>query len=243
MPLVVYMDEAGTPHLDTIDPQYPVFGVVLFICDAEKYVSKVVPAIYRFKINHLGHEATILHSYDIRKSKNDFKFLADPTKRTAFMTDISHLMSTLDYSLIAAIIHKERHKARYGNNAVDPYDLAFTFTLERLLPLLERAGQNDVTIMAEARGKKENAQIERSFLHFVNEGNDYIPASRLRKIQFRMRFYRKECNMIGMQIADLAAFPIARYALDPTAPNNPFDLLRPKIYKGPGLVKGLKVFP
>jgi len=97
--------------------------------------------------------------------------------------------------------------------------------------------------MAEARGKKENEQIERSFLRFVNEGNDYIPASRLRKIQFRIRFYRKDCNMIGMQIADLAALPIARYALDRTAPNSPFSLLRPKIYQGPGLVRGLKIFP
>jgi len=59
-------------------------------------------------------------------------------------------MATSDYTLIATAIRTQKHKDRYGRAARNPYDLAFTFALERLLPLLEGLGQTDVQLIAEA---------------------------------------------------------------------------------------------
>jgi len=77
----------------------------------------------------------------------------------------------------------------------------------------------------------------------VNEGNIYVSADRVKRIQFRLTFRTKEMNIIGMQMADLAAYPIARHVIDPSKLNPAFDILRPRFYVGPGLVRGLKIFP
>jgi len=45
----------------------------------------------------------------------------------------------------------------------------------------------------------------------------------------------------GLQLADLTAYPIARYVMDPTGANPAFDVLEPKSYKKGGKRYGLKV--
>jgi len=115
----------------------------------------------------------------------------------------------------ATAIRKQKHKDRYGRAARNPYDLAFTFALERLLPLLEGLGQTDVQLIAEARGRREDAELRLAFL----------------------------MNVIGIQMADLAGYPVARYVLNPARPSEAFNVLRAKFYKGPGWVQGLKIFP
>ena len=50
-------------------------------------------------------------------------------------------------------------------------------------------------------------------------------------------------NIIGTQMADLAAYPIARYVLDRKKPNPAYEAIKAKFYQGSGLVRGLKIFP
>ena len=47
----------------------------------------------------------------------------------------------------------------------------------------------------------------------------------------------------GIQMADLAGYPVARYVLNPARPSEAFNVIRAKFYKGPGWVQGLKIFP
>ena len=59
---------------------------------------------------------------------------------------------------------------------------------------------------------------------------------------------KKRKNIAGLQIADLAAYPIARKILDPTGAQLSFDVLRAKICHKPGepnciLGYGIKIFP
>ena len=243
MPLIVYMDETGDHTLELVDKDYPIFGLVMVICDADAYADKIVPAVYRFKMKFFGHEGIILHSYDIRKQKGPYAFLSHAARRNEFYSHINEIMGLNDYTLIASMIRKQHHKDRYGDAAVNPYDLAMEFALERLLPLLEKTGQEEVYVMAEARGKKEDDQLSLSFYRFVNDGNIYIPADRIKRIQFRLIFRTKEMNIIGMQMADLAAYPTARHVIDPDKANPAYDILRPRFYVGSGQVRGLKIFP
>ncbi len=132
-----------------------------------------------------------------------------------FYTSLNHIMSTAEYKLIATVIRKQNHKTRYGQWAENPYDLALTFALERLVPLLEDARQVEIQLIAEARGKKEHDELQLSFLRIVNNGTDYVSSERFKKIQFNLAFRDKRMNIVGTQMADLAAYPIARYVLDP----------------------------
>ena len=245
MPVVVYLDETGDHSLELVDKDFPLFALVLLICDQAAYVQKIVPAMCQLKMDYFGHEAVIFHSRDIRKAQGDFGFLTDPQKRPPFYERLNRFMSEADYKLIASVIRKQLHKDRYGMWAENPYDLALKFALERLLPLLEDAGQDRVDIVAEARGKREDNELRLSFLRIVNNGTEYIPAERFKRIQFQLHFKPKSMNIVGTQMADLAAYPIARYVyfLDPKKPNPAFEVIRRKFYQGRGSIMGLKIFP
>lgn len=97
--------------------------------------------------------------------------------------------------------------------------------------------------MAEARGKREDKDLELCFLRAVSNGTYYVSADRFRKIKFTLKFAEKAMNVIGNQMADLIVYPIARHVLDPTKPNLPYEAIAAKKYQGPGGVWGLKVFP
>jgi hypothetical protein len=49
--------------------------------------------------------------------------------------------------------------------------------------------------------------------------------------------------VVGTQLADLAAYPIARHVLNPQKQNFAYEVIKKKIYKGRGLISGLKIFP
>ncbi len=59
------------------------------------------------------------------------------------------------------------------------------------------------------------------------------------------RFATKQPPSPGLEIADLVAYPIARYVMNPEVPNPAFEVVRPKLYAPGGAVEsyGLKVFP
>jgi hypothetical protein len=121
--------------------------------------------------------------------------------------------------------------------------LAFTFALERLLPLLEGIGQTEVQLIAEARGKKEDAALKLAVLDVVTNGTYYIQSTRFKEIQFNLAFRPKSMNIVGTQMADLAGYPIALSVLKPIYQGPLIPILTKKFYRGPGWIYGRKVFP
>lgn len=101
----------------------------------------------------------------------------------------------------------------------------------------------EVYLIAEARGKREDNELRLSFLNIVTYGTDFIPASRFKKITFHLRFKPKAMNVVGTQLADLAAYPIARYIINPANPTPAYEIVKKRYYIGPGWIHGLKVFP
>lgn len=242
MPVIVYIDETGDHSLGKIDPSFPTFCLTLLVCEISDYIGSIVPRANTLKFQHWGHENVILHSRDIRKAQGPFAIMRNPATQTAVMADLDDLMRNQPYQLIAVVIDKAKHAKRYAtpNN---PYELSMLFALERLVPLLENLGQTDVTLIAESRGAKEDADLRNSFLSTVYNGTGYVSAIRFRRISFTLEFCSKKANCIGTQMADLAGYPISRRIITPKGANAPFAILRQKFYRGPGLIRGLKVFP
>lgn len=243
MSYIVYLDETGDHSLEVIDKDFPVFALAMFICDATYYNHTILPAVAQLKTDYFGHEGVILHSRDIRKAQKDFGFLTNPQKRAKFIDRINVMMRDFDYTLIVSAIKKQAHKEKYGMTADNPYDLAMKFCLERLLPFLEEAQQKQVYLIAESRGKKEDNDLELSFLKIISQGTEYNSADRFKQIDFKLKFVPKTMNAAGTQLADLAAYPIARYVLDKNKPNPAYDIISKKFYRGKGWIKGLKIFP
>lgn len=152
-------------------------------------------------------------------------------------------MSNEQYKLIVAVIRKQKHKERYGVSATNPYSLALQFVMERLVALLEGIEQQECQLIAEARGKNEDDALRLSFLSIINYGTFYVSSERFKNITFRLVFVPKSMNIVGTQLADLAAYPIARYVIDKDKPNPAYNIIRLKMYRGTGAVYGLKIFP
>jgi hypothetical protein len=236
MSLIVYFDEVGNPTLDATDKDFPVFAICMFICEEDCYLGQIVPRVQRLKFKWFGHEGVILHSRDIRRAHGDFAFLLNPQKRVPFYQDLNEVMSECDYKLISVAIRKDKHVGKYRYPA-DPYDLSLLFGMERLLSVLEGHEQRSVKMIAEKRGSNEDRQLHLAFQRIVTNGTEYIGADRFRKIDFSLQFLPKAMNIIGTQMADLAAYPIARHVLDKSKPNAPYEIVRQK------LCRQLKVFP
>jgi hypothetical protein len=53
----------------------------------------------------------------------------------------------------------------------------------------------------------------------------------------------KKQNINGLQLADLIAYPIARYCMDKDRANPAFDIIKSKIYARGSKRYSLKIFP
>lgn len=234
---MVFLDEAGD---HSVDKDFPVFVLVILSCEQDDYAQVIVPAFTRFKIDQFGHEGAILHSRDIRKAIGNFSFLQVPERREAFHADLNHLMRDAPFRLIAIAIRKEAHKERYGSSSRNPYELALEFGMERLKAYVDELGQTRVTLIAEARGKNEDDALRLAFLQLLKHGSSY---QKFDGIEFDLNFVAKKANVLGHQLADLCAYPIARHVIDPNKSSRAFDIVRSKILDRPGWRHGFKVFP
>ena len=243
MPYIVYLDETGDHSLELIDRDFPIFALAMFICEGKYYNQTILPTVSQWKMDNFGHEGIVLHSRDIRKAQKDFGLLTNPQKRQEFLSKINVMMRDFKYYLIVSVIKKQDHKDKYGINANNPYDLAMMFCLERLLVFLEDVGQDEIHLVAESRGKKEDRDLELSFLKIISQGTGYNSADRFKRINFKLHFVPKTMNTIGTQLADLAAYPIARHIPHPGKASPAYEIVSKKFYKGKGWVRGLKVFP
>ncbi len=68
--------------------------------------------------------AFVLHTADISRNQNGFERLKDPDFRERFYAELNDLMSGLEYQVVACVIRKDAHLARYGLAALDPYQVA-----------------------------------------------------------------------------------------------------------------------
>jgi hypothetical protein len=239
MPLIVYLDETGDHSLEKIDAQFPVFVLVFFVVDTADYCSKIVPAVTALKFKHVGHDGAVLHSSDIRRERNDFVFLRHPEKRASFMTDVDTLMESLPYSVIAVAIDKAKHKQRYGPQSRNPYELALEYGMERLKWRLDAAAQTEVCMIAESRGKVEDDALRAAFFTLLQKGTQYHS---FRHLTIRLEFVKKERNVIGLQLADLIAYPIGKFVITGKL-SAPMRIIFPKFQQGTAWRHGFKVFP
>jgi len=87
-----------------------------------------------------------------------------------------------------------------------------------------RHGQADkqTHVIAESRGKAEDADLELQFLRILQDNPGW-------RHTFVLRFAPKACNSSGLQLADLAAYPVGRHVLNPGQANRAFDVVETKL--------------
>ena len=239
---LAFIDECGDHSLTVIDRDFPLFLIATVIVERKAYVDIIVPRINQLKLAHWDHEGVNLHSRDIRKAEGPFSILRDRDRRERFMDELSSLMEELPYTLFVTGIDKLRHKNRYSSHAQNPYELAITFTFERVVHFLEQYGETDLPIVAEARGKNEDRSLEAAFYKMLASGTSCVDSDRLGRLRCPLLFENKLRNVCGVQLADLCAHPCARHILKPGQTHRAYGIAAQHLYQC-GKVTGWKVFP
>jgi hypothetical protein len=239
---VIYVDESGDHSLDSVDHDYPVFVLDFCIFRKDHYVAAIVPKVQAFKFAHFGHDIVVLHEREIRKQKPPFAFLQNQQKRATFMDGLNRLIAEADFTIVAAVIEKQRLMHQYATPA-NPYDMALTFCMERAYAFLRDRDQHTRTthIVVERRGKREDDELELAFRR-IRDGDNRWGAM----AGFEIVIADKKINSAGLQLADLTARPIGRHVMDVIQPNRAWDIIEPKLRRNPqGRVNGwgLKIFP
>jgi len=240
---IIFADESGSPVLDGVDPDYPLFVLVFLVVEKTHYADVIVPSSQRLKFDFVGHDQLILHERDIRRQSADFAFLqADATQREAFLERINALVEAADMTLICAVIDKQKLKKQYSD-PWSPYDLALLFCIERARNFLtcEGEGSSIVHVLFESRGKKEDRHLELQFRRIVDgkiqlgRRNPFVESGCL---QWQPLFVDKRSNSAGLQLADLVARPAGLNVLRPDQRNRAYESFAGKI-----LPPGIKRFP
>lgn len=236
-----FIDESGDHSLESIDPAYPVFVLSFCIVRKDEYINSLTPRIKRLKCDVFGHDKVILHEYDIRKKVGAFSKLSQP-QRDKFFADLTDIVVAIDFRIFAVVIDKQRLVKKYSHPD-HPYHMAMQFGLERIKGFLHILGQDQYLthLICEARGKKEDAELELAFRR-VCDGDNYGGG----KMPFEIIIADKKNNCEGLQMADLTARPIGLSVIRPNQPNRAMEVMEGKFARSANGNKngiGLKVFP
>jgi hypothetical protein len=239
---IVYIDESGDHSLTSINPAHPVFALAFCVIEKAKYMETIVPAFQKLKFEFWGHDSVVLHGHEIRKAHGDFNILLNPMTRERFVDRLNEVIGEAEFTLIAAVIDKQKHVAKYTAPA-DPYQIALGFCMERLQRHLMDKKQVDrlTHLQVECRGKAEDAKLELEFRR-ICDGNNAVG----KMPNLDIRFMDKKHNSTGLQLADLVAHPVGRHVIKPDQANRAYDVLKPKFRKSLlGKIEGygLKIFP
>lgn len=238
---IIYVDESGDHSLTSIDPDYPLFVLSFCIFRKDEYAQRITPMIRELKFATFGHDMVVLHESDIRRKKGAFSKLSKQP-REAFLNALTDIIGGADFQLVAVVIDKRKLKDRY-HSPTHPYHLALELGLERVYRLLKGVGQDGARtcIVCEARGPKEDAELELEFRR-ICDGANYFNCL----LPFDLIVADKQTNSEGLHLADLTARPIGLTVLRPDQANRAAEVLEAKFYRdkaGNKLGMGLKVFP
>jgi hypothetical protein len=209
---VMFLDESGDHSLDKIDPQYPLFVLGGVILDRTYARTVVEPRLQELKKHFFEREDIILHTADIIRAKNGFERLKDAAVRSEFFEELNAMMRELDYKVIACVVRKDMHLAKYKKNAVDPYMLSLEVLVERFCREIGTVLDGGM-IYAEKRGPDLDDALERAWLDLQIKGTAYAHSEHICERIIDLSLRDKQLNNAGLQLADLVVSPIGRHVM------------------------------
>ncbi len=210
-------------------------------------VNALNAAFNNLKIQIFGSKDVVIHSVDLRKWKGDFKILRDPELRNRFLQGITDILKQHDvYIIVSCTILKEQlSKFCVRGEEDDVYGLSLSYILERAIFSVDNqiATNPQISVIVEQRGRKEDKKLLNYYNGLRNNGTKWIRPERLRNRISQFSFKAKRDNIIGLQIADLIAYPITIHLLYPERANLAYESFKHNIFSDSGRLLGQKVIP
>lgn len=242
----LFLDESGTSSLKNIDPNFPVLVLTGMLISDESY-HVLNERVTKLKEKYFPGKQVVLHRRDMRKYERGFEIFFDDVVKKHFYDELNAILAECDYMLISSAVDKKKHIEQYGKLADDPYQIALTFVMERVVFEADGRGITTLNVSIESRGKKEDKIIASRYNQLLYRGSYQVTVDRFQRLfSQEIEHKKKTDNEIGIEIADLCAYPIARHVLNNSEPNPAFDVIKPKIRsssRGEVIGYGIKVFP
>lgn len=239
----LFIDECGDHQLEKFNPNFPIFTLCGFLVPGDK-LELLEKSVIDFKREFFNDENVILHSRDIRKQEKAYSILQYPDVRHRFYEGINQILSQQDvYVIVCCSILKEPFVERFSRGE-DVYGLSLKYLIERAIFCMDDNVTDGVLdIHIERRGVKQDRALLNYYNRLRAKGTKWVTADRLVSRLGRFVFNFKKENIIGLQLADLIAYPITRHILDPNVSNRAYEIIRDKIYTYKGAVLGMKIIP
>ncbi|MDX2284141.1 MAG: DUF3800 domain-containing protein [Bacteroidia bacterium] len=255
----IYIDEVGNNDLGSSnDPNHRFLCLTGVVFDLEYVKSTLTPDIEAIKARYFDShpdDPVIFHRKEMVNKKYPFKTLSDPAVEQLFNLDFIALLKKWKFKTITVLIDKLEHHNRYTTWRHDPYHYCMAVIFERYHLRLKELGKEG-DMMFESRGGKEDMRLKEAYRNIFKSGTDYIKPEDIDETltSKELKIKPKSANIAGLQLADLLAYPLYRYALQffdlKTDKRNTFneqiiDAIKPKIYKKGNRIEGygLKLLP
>lgn len=242
---ILYLDECGDQNLTNVNPQFPVFTLCGIVVSEEqdKMLNEQINAL---KEDIWHNTNIILHSRDIRKCQNGFEVLFDLEVKKRFLEGVNKILGSDVYVIVCCAIMKEQYIRQYGRLG-DVYGLSLSYIMERTVFYLDsvrKEGDNiELRTVIERRGKKEDKALLAYYNEVLDRGTYWVDAVRMKRYFKRFDMLWKAENVVGLQVADLVAYPITRHVLNPDGVNLAYDVLKSNIFMLDGKLYGMRVIP
>jgi hypothetical protein len=241
-----FLDETGDHGLSHIDDNFPLFLLCGCLISEDNLVE-LESAVKKFKIKYFNTTDVILHSREIRRHEGPYQILFNLDLKGRFYEDLNSIISYTNFTIIGSGVNKIKHIKAYGRSANDPYALSLSFIMERLIFCLDSIDKEaKVDIKLEKRGGKEDNLLLAQYNSIIDKGTYYVSKNRLQSAINGLKIRSKKDNIVGLQLSDLCAYPLARHLLNPKVPYMSFNVIQEKIYcdrRGNFRGYGLKLFP
>ena len=256
----VFLDENGSAETKSIykaihnfqTPSDPFFNVAAVIIHNHDYTS------IKKRFNDLKNEfweqgcfpdkhgkskKVCLHTKDINNKHGAFD--TKVINHDLLVKRLTEEIAASNFTILDAFINKFTHLRKYSYPE-EPYSLSLRFILERLSTSVLKDSDTAILIL-ESRGKNEDRELLANIVKILETGTKYATKGQLNKIK-GVYFNPKRSKInddspfIGLELADLCAYPIYKYCKYNTKDNN-FITLQNKLAGFPYNLYGIKKFP
>lgn len=248
----IYIDEVGNNdmgHSSDENHRFLCLTGVIFNLDYVKYeLNNDIDTFKNKYFDNHPDEPIILHRKEILNKKYPFKSLLDPLIEKSFNKDFLYLLEKWEFKTITVLIDKQEHQQKYNTWRYDPYHYCMAIIFERFyLHLMSIQEYGDM--MFESRGGKEDLRLKKSYSKIYTTGTEWIKAEEIstRFTSGELKIKPKSANIGGLQVADLLAYPLYKYALKffnlkedhrETFNDKILEVIKPKILKRGNKIEG-----
>lgn len=255
----IYIDEVGNNDIgSSSDPNHRFLSLTGIVFDLNYVKNVLTPDVEALKAKYFDShpdEPVIFHRKEMINKKFPFKSLFKPEIEEAFNIEFLKLLEKWSFRTITVLIDKLEHQNRYQTWRYDPYHYAMAVMFERYHLRLKEIGKTG-DMMFESRGGKEDMRLKESYRKIFENGTDWIKSEDIDDTitSKELKIKPKSANIAGLQVADLLAYPLYKYALKfyelkddkrDTFNDKIMEIIKPKMFKNGNKINGygLKLIP